>query len=209
MLSKPGHRCTAAACLPDGSWSRPLCVADVDPGCEVSALGVPGGASIATEACVSGSEVTSGGVCEFSKPGHVCSAASCVAGTWSAGMCVPMAGCMFSALEMPSGASGSGGDEKCSSDAVEPVPEDGTCVVSKADHQCNAAICTSGGEWSNVVCVPSSNPGCQVSEIVAPDGAEVSTEECMSSTEVSSGTTCGFAKAGHVCSSASCVGYCH
>ena len=121
-------------------------------------------------------------------------------------MCVPMTGCMFSALEMPSGASGAGGDEKCSSDAVEPVPEDGTCVVRKADHQCNAAICTSGGEWSNVVCVPSSNPGCQVSEIVAPDGAEVSTEECMSSTEVSSGTTCGFAKAGHVCSSASCVG---
>ena len=122
MLSKPGSVCTSATCMADGSWSEPMCVADVDPGCDVSGLGTPDGASIVTEACMSGSEeVPSRGVCEFTKPGHVCSTASCVAGTWSAAMCVVMPGCLFSALVVPSGASASG-HENCHSDAVEPVP---------------------------------------------------------------------------------------
>ena len=69
-------------------------------------------------------------------------------------MCVVMPGCLFSALVVPSGASASG-HENCHSDAVEPVPESSSCVLSKPGHLCSAAQCGGGDAWSDVMCVPS------------------------------------------------------
>lgn len=93
-LSKQGHLCTATRCMPDGSWSIPLCVAHAEPLCNLAGLKIPTGARLITEKCqhqTSGKNTAlkNGEECGFEKDGHVCSVASCVAGTWSNAQCRP------------------------------------------------------------------------------------------------------------------------
>jgi hypothetical protein len=208
ILNKPGHLCSAAMCMDeDGTWSGTECYPSTDPECPVSNLVSPDGAEISTDECLTGSLVPSGAMCEFTKLHHVCSAASCVAGSWSTSSCAPVSsqGCLFSELQLPSGATGYG-HEYCNRHTNAPVPAGAAaCMLSKPGHICTAATCLPDGSWSQPLCVPDADPPCALSALVVPGGATIITEECVSAAVVASGGVCEFTKPDHTCSAASCM----
>ena len=55
------------------------------------------------------------------------------------------------------------------------------------------------------MCVVDPSAPCNVADLVVPDGAAVSTEQCSTSSEVPSGLSCEFGRAGFVCSGAECL----
>lgn len=202
MVSKLDHTCNAAACTA-GTWSDTICAPSTEASCVLSDLMPPDGAQLTTTACLEGSRSPSGLVCDFTRPGHICSSSSCVAGIWSRPNCVALPGCHFNALKLPSGAVSTG--ENCQVDASHRVPSGGQCSVHKVSHTCDAAACMVDDTWSTVVCMPSSDPGCVLTDLLTPMGASIITELCQTGTEAPTGAVCEFEKEGHSCSRASCI----
>ena len=204
-MSKAGHVCSMASCV-SGVWSNPICVPSSDPPCVLNDLAVPDGARVSSDVCLSGWDVPSGTVCGFSKAGHTCDGASCVAGTWSSASCVeaPEDECRFGELQLPSDTFAYG-NANCRVDADGGVPAGFSCVLSKPGHTCNAATCLGGGVWSAPLCIPSSNPGCDLSELATPVGSEISVARCLEGGSVATGTVCGFKKVAHTCSGSVCT----
>ena len=127
-------------------------------------------------------------------------------GAWSTAACVvtPEDGCMFSDLQLPTGATASG-HANCHSNANGGVPGGFSCLLSKPEHTCSPATCLEGGTWSAAVCVESENAGCELSELAKPAGSQISVARCETGGTVPSGAVCEFSKPAHVCSGAVCV----
>lgn len=107
-----------------------------------------------------------------------------------------IAGCPFSELTVPSGASVSG--TNCHANTT--IPHGGSCNFEKQGFKCERATCCNG-RFSKATC---SRPGCKFSKVIVPGGANVTGVGCNKGSEVKSGSQCVLTKPRHDCETISC-----